>query len=592
MAHSSDNAKPLAVRRSTVHAPQDLAALVADERTVCLLVLPFSPQARGQAVRSEWVSGLKSLAEKAHKDAVIAVLTTPEAAAALWPGVEGQLHFQLWISVKLRSAVRQPGGLPAHHVALLVLTKYRGSLRHTTTRIAYTFCPYCDRTTKDYGGKKHTYHSYGTLMSDVWRDIDCDPDVFPKEVVARLADLFGLPPYQNLDVIDMSRLDVMGPPLAPAATPAPTARPIVMPAAESVLLNGDCLSALREIPDDSVDFCFADPPYNLKKKYDNWNDGRDIRQYFEWCDAWLGEMARVLKPGRTLAVLNIPLWAIRHFTYLRTVLKYQAWTVWEGLSLPVRMVMPAHYSIVCFAKGIPRVPPGYSGPHPSEFEAESLNTLKEFYCLRQDCVRARRLAKHQDTEPLSDLWWDIHRLKHNSRRVDHPCQLPPALMRRLIALFTAEGELVLDPFNGAGTTTLAAEQLGRRFIGIELSPAYHELATRRHADLRAGLDPFAKTSRVPKAKNSNVKRLVKQQYAVPKKQLQLEVRRIARLLGKLPTREDVMRMGRYPIDYYDRYFISWGEVCAAARHAGMSETREPAARQACRSQALLFDPDA
>ena len=66
-----------------------------------------------------------------------------------------------------------------------------------------------------------------------------------------------------------------------------------------------------------------------------------------------------------------------------------------------------------------------------------------------------------------------------------------------------------------------------------------------------------------------------QQYQVPKKTLQLEVKRVAQILGKLPTREEMMQYGKYPITYYDEYFFSWGEVCAAARYDGMSEHRKP-----------------
>jgi len=201
--------------------------------------------------------------------------------------------------------------------------------------------------------------------------------------------------------------------------------------------------------------------------------------------------------------------------------------------------------------------------------AAEITPLAENYCIRGDCI-SRRAKGPTNGEP-SDLWSDIHRLKHNSRRVDHPCQLPPALMRRLFAVFTRPGEVVLDCFNGAGTSTLVAEQMGRQFIGIELSPQYHALATERHEALRRGDDPFGKDDSVPKAKNSRVQRMPKQRYSVSKKELQLDVRRIARELGKLPTREDVSALSKFPAEYFDQYFASWGEVCAAARTTGMSE---------------------
>jgi len=174
---------------------------------------------------------------------------------------------------------------------------------------------------------------------------------------------------------------------------------------------------------------------------------------------------------------------------------------------------------------------------------------------------------------LTDVWGDIYRLKHNSRRVDHPTQLPPQLLYRLIALFTRPDEVVFDCFNGAGTTTLTAHQLGRRYLGIEKSPKYCGIARARHEEIHIGLDPFRKAERELTAKNSPVPRLPKQKYEVPKKTLQLEVKRVAASLGHLPSRAELMQYGKYPIRYYDAYFVSWGEVCAAARTTGMTETR-------------------
>jgi site-specific DNA-methyltransferase (adenine-specific) len=147
-------------------------------------------------------------------------------------------------------------------------------------------------------------------------------------------------------------------------------------------------------------------------------------------------------------------------------------------------------------------------------------------------------------------------------------------MRRLFALFTKPGEMVLDPFNGSGTSTLVAEQMGRGFVGIEISQEYHKIAVNRHEMLKRGEDPFGKCDSVPKAKNSPVGRLPKQRYRVTKKSLQLEIKRIAGQIGHIPVREEVEALSKYPLEYFDSYFLSWGEVCAAARTTGMSELPE------------------
>jgi len=199
------------------------------------------------------------------------------------------------------------------------------------------------------------------------------------------------------------------------------------------------------------------------------------------------------------------------------------------------------------------------------------------------------MQKTNDRCSLRDLWWDIHRLKHNARRVDHPCQLPPQLMYRLISIFTEPEEVVLDPFDGAGTTTLAAHQLNRQYVGIEVSEKYHAMAKSRHEEIRQGIDPFRKAKRKLTEKNSPVERMPERNYKVSKKTLQLEVRRVSKTLGRLPNREEMARHGKYPREYYEEYFFSWGEACAAARHEGMSETRAlPRTSETLLGQLALF----
>lgn len=574
MAHWSEDAIRLSLVKEQALVVSDIEAICGKSAPeVYLFWFPAGRTDNDGALSSEVFRQFAHICGNLHPESVVCVLTTPPDAARLLPFLEKVLRFQLWVAVKVSDGTgTEKGSLPAKHAALLVLTRYRAPLRHTKTRIQYTYCPACHKTTKDYGGKKHVYHEYGTLMSDVWRDIEIDPSENIEPVVSRLRDVFGLPPYTNLRFIDLRRCTDLLPQYFQNYVSETclqfTYDELPYPL-ESRLINADCLEAIRTIPDNSVDFCFADPPYNLRKKYDHWDDDIDSIRYFEWCDQWLSELARVLKPGKTLAVLNIPLWAVRHYQHLAKILRFQTWIVWDALSFPVRMIMPSHYAILCFSKGVPRPLPGIVSP--VEDEMEYLTPLAEGFCLRADCVRNRRLRNIDDSGELSDVWYDIHRLKHNAYRVDHPCQLPPLLMRRLFALFTKPGELILDCFNGAGTSTLVAHQMGRRFIGIEISRKYHEIAVERHAQIARGDDPFAKRGEVPVAKNSPVPRLPKQRYVVSKKALQMEVKRVAQIVGHLPSREEVKQYGRYPIELYDRYFISWGEACAAARTTGMSE---------------------
>jgi len=565
--HKSENSIPLKIKI----IEGKLSELNTSSGNVEFIIYPFFKSINDIPNKEKLYSELNNFLQNTDKNSTVAILTSPIFAADFCTEVTPEIHLKLWIPIRLENPIVNSNYLTEQHSALLIFTRYKESLKHTKTRIAYTYCPSCDKTTKDYGGKKHLYHEFGTLMSDVWRDITVNFETYPKDVELRLADLFGIENYNYLNIYDQRKYyQSLNKNYTFSAFPVKENHY----SDNAVLLNGDCIEQLKTIPDNSIDFCFADPPYNLKKKYENWDDGIDIQEYFEWCDLWLSELARVLKPGRTLAVLNIPQWCIRHFKHLNKILNYQDWIVWEGLSMPVRMIMPAHYAILCFSKGKPRPLPGIERKNNSHFEKKAIYTLKQNYCIRPNCISKRMRLKVADSEFVTNLWYDIHRLKHNSRRVDHPCQLPPMFMNRLISLFTNEGEFVLDPFNGAGTTTLTAQILKRKFVGIELSEYYHNITTQRHKELTDGLDPFRKVNDgKPKAKNSPVERLTIQKYKVSKKVLQLEIKKISTKIGHIPSKEEVKEFSKYPIEYFENYFISWGEVTAAARTTGMTENR-------------------
>jgi len=573
VAHISENGIPLALENISITELDQLNNLPRQSRHIYLLRLPPGRTDHDALISQQAFQKLATFCANLDPQATVCILTTPPDAARLCHYLEPPLKFQLWVAIKNDQPVvaNEANTLPQDHAALLILTRYSTTLIHTKTRIAYTYCPACGKTTKDYGGKKHLHHVDGTLISDVWRDIKVDLYNNIDSVIERLCDLFGLAPYSTLTVLDfcqcsdLTHNEQRANELTDNLPAVPTKR------MHSRLIQDDCLKALKHIPDNSIDFCFADLPYNLDKKYAGYEDTLESQEYFAWCNRWLSELARIVKPGHTCAILNVPFGSIHHYQYLATVLDFQAWIAWDSLAFPARQIMPAHYAILCFSKGTARPLPGLHLTTENEARGLSLTSLAELFCIRSQCVHRRQISGISDRCSLTDLWHDIHRLKHNARRVNHPCQLPPALMRRLFGIFTEPGEIILDCVNGTGTSTLVAAQLGRRYIGIEVSKKYHRIALERHAELERGLDPFRKRTDVPKAKNSPVRRVAEQNYEVSKKTLQLEVKRIAELLGRMPSRGDVARMSQYPFEYYETYFVSWGEVCAAARTTGMTE---------------------
>jgi site-specific DNA-methyltransferase (adenine-specific) len=183
-----------------------------------------------------------------------------------------------------------------------------------------------------------------------------------------------------------------------------------------------------------------------------------------WCEQWIAEMVRITKPTGSIFVHNIPKWLTFYTAYLNKLADFKHWISWDAPTAPMgKSLQPAHYGILFYAK-----------------DAKQL----KFHELRYPHKRTRKgniLAKdyggkknllHPFGPLISDVWTDIHRVKHNKYRDEHPCQLPLHLLERLILMSSNEGDLILDPFNGTGTTALAAKRLGRNYIGFELDEAY------------------------------------------------------------------------------------------------------------------------
>lgn len=224
------------------------------------------------------------------------------------------------------------------------------------------------------------------------------------------------------------------------------------------LYLGDLIKIMKEFPDESFDLVFADPPYNLEKSYSEYEDNKKDREYIEWCNQWLEQYVRVLKSTGSLFVINLPRWSYQHAAFLNKYLYFRHWITWDALSEPRGKVMPAHYTILYYTKS------------KNHFTFNNVAfSFSPNLCYRSKCIKNRPLSIKK---PLSDIWTDIHRIKHKKDRDEHPCQLPVKLLERIILVASNEGDIVFDGFVGTGSTVIAAKKLNRPYVGIDIDRKY------------------------------------------------------------------------------------------------------------------------
>jgi len=235
--------------------------------------------------------------------------------------------------------------------------------------------------------------------------------------------------------------------------------------------NGDCLEIMSNIEDNCVDMCFADPPFNLEKNYTAYKDQKPVAEYLDWCRQWLREMIRITKPTGSIFVHNIPKWLTYYASILNDIAHFRHWIAWDAMSNPLgKTLLPAHYGILFYTKELK----GYKfyeirAPHKRCRVCG--NYLKDY--------GGKKDQMHPFGALVSDVWTDIHRIRHNIRRDEHPCQLPIPILERIVLMSTDPGDIVLDPFLGTGTTAIAAKTLGRHFAGIDLDSEYVKIANEK-----------------------------------------------------------------------------------------------------------------
>ncbi len=102
------------------------------------------------------------------------------------------------------------------------------------------------------------------------------------------------------------------------------------------IIHGDCIEVMQQIPSDSIDITFADPPFNLKKNYISYKDEKDADDYLNWCKKWILEMVRITKPSGSIFLHNIiPKWLTFYAEFLNEVTDFRHWIAWDAPTAPM-----------------------------------------------------------------------------------------------------------------------------------------------------------------------------------------------------------------------------------------------------------------
>lgn len=255
------------------------------------------------------------------------------------------------------------------------------------------------------------------------------------------------------------------------------------------LLTGDALDLLPALPSGSVQAVIADPPYFNVLEHDWDRQWASVDEYIEWSARWITEAIRCLKDDglcfvfgqlgkREHAFLHVMSEAARRFTYHDLII----WDRVVGYNERRDSLTPAYEMIFVLRKS-----------ETVKFRKDRVRTPYDSATIQRYLRDPRYKDKgarlrHLEAGKYATNILAVPSLKGASReKCGHPSQKPLELISNLLLMSTDEGDTVLDPFVGSGTTAVAAAAQGRRFIGIELSPAYVEMAKNRLEAL--GLSP-------------------------------------------------------------------------------------------------------
>lgn len=250
------------------------------------------------------------------------------------------------------------------------------------------------------------------------------------------------------------------------------------------VINEDCIIGMRKIENESVDIIICDPPYNIGKDFGNNSDKQKMEEYLTWCDKWIAECIRILKPKGTLYIYGFS--EILSFIRVRIDINVR-WIIWHytnKVTPSLNFWQRTHESILCCSKEKPN------------FNRDDVREAYTDTYLRNAAGKTRKATKGRFSDGKTETTYKAHEngalprdvIKISAlaggagkkERVEHPTQKPLELCEKLIkASKNKEKTILVVPFAGSGSECVAAKRLGVDFKGFEINETYVELCKNR-----------------------------------------------------------------------------------------------------------------
>jgi len=257
------------------------------------------------------------------------------------------------------------------------------------------------------------------------------------------------------------------------------------PIVPNTIVQGDCIEIFDQTLLPQVDLIFADPPFNIGYKYDQYQDTKKYHEYYEWTERWMGACVKALKDtGSFWVAIGDEYAAEIRMIGRKLELNLRNWVIWHytfGQATKTKFAR-SHAHLFYWTKD------------PKEFT------------FNDDAVRipSARQTTYADKRAnpkgkVPDDVWSFSRVcgTFKERVKWHPCQMPEKVLERIITVSSNPGDLVADPFSGSGTTCCTAARLGRRYFGVDLSGDYVKHSRKRMEDTLNGTRPTTEISENP-----------------------------------------------------------------------------------------------